>query len=109
MRRPQGVPVLRCGIIGLGLMGKTHIEVLRHHPYFSLEAVASRRTEMRYLSDELGCRWFQNAEAMLASGQHRYRRDCYAALGAFGTSNSRFAVGFACRVRKATDGNSHSG
>ena len=68
MRRPQGVPVLRCGIIGLGLMGKTHIEVLRHHPYFSLEAVASRRTEMRYLSDELGCRWFQSAEAMLASG-----------------------------------------
>jgi predicted dehydrogenase len=68
MRRPQGIPVLRCGIIGLGLMGKTHIEVLRRHPYFSLEAVASRRTEMRYLSDELGCRWFQSAEAMLASG-----------------------------------------
>jgi predicted dehydrogenase len=66
--RPQGVPALRCGIIGLGTMGRTHADVLRQHPYFSLEGVVSRRPERRFVANELGCRWFESAEAMLASG-----------------------------------------
>jgi predicted dehydrogenase len=68
MRRPENVPILRCGVVGYGLMGKAHVDVLRKHPYFALEAIASRQPEKRSVADELGCRWFQSADAMLASG-----------------------------------------
>jgi predicted dehydrogenase len=68
MSRPQGVPVLRCGVIGLGFMGRTHAEVLRQHPYFSLAGIVSRQPEKRKIADELGSRWFESAEEMIASG-----------------------------------------
>ena len=68
MRRPENVPVLRCGVVGYGSMGKTHVDVLRQHPYFALEAIASRQLEKRSVADKLGCRWFESADAMLASG-----------------------------------------
>jgi predicted dehydrogenase len=68
MRRPQDVPVLRCGVVGLGAMGRVHVDVLRQHPYFSVTAIASRGAEKEAVADELGCAWFASADAMLASG-----------------------------------------
>jgi predicted dehydrogenase len=68
MRRPENVPILRCGVVGYGSIGRIHVDVLRQHPYFGLVAVASRQPEKRLIADKLGCRWFESADAMLASG-----------------------------------------
>lgn len=67
MSRPHGVPVMRCGVIGLGLMGQTHVDVLRQHPYFALTAVASRNPAKRKVAEEVGSRWFKSAEEMIAN------------------------------------------
>jgi predicted dehydrogenase len=68
MSRPEGLRQLRCGIIGLGLMGRTHTDVLHGHPYFTLAAIASRRPETSAVANEYGCRWFDLAGALIASG-----------------------------------------
>ena len=69
MTRPVEVPILRCGVIGVGLMGRTHVAVLRQHPYFSLAGITSRQSEKRKIAQEVGCRWFESAAAMIASGE----------------------------------------
>jgi predicted dehydrogenase len=67
--RPNDVPILRCGVIGLGRMGRTHVEVLRSHPYFSLAGIASGQKKNQQFVDELGCRWFECADEMIKSNQ----------------------------------------
>jgi predicted dehydrogenase len=69
MARPNDVPVLRCGVIGLGRMGKTHVDVLRRHPYFLLAGIASRQKENRQFAEELRCRWFEFADELITSNQ----------------------------------------
>ena len=68
MSRLQGIPTLRTGIIGLGSMGRTHADVLRQHPYFLLAGIASRSQDNRQFAYEIGSRWFDSAEEMIASG-----------------------------------------
>jgi predicted dehydrogenase len=58
---------LRCGIIGLGTMGRKHAEALRTHPYFTLAGVTSA-TPRKDASAEFDCRWFDSAEQMVHSG-----------------------------------------
>ena len=65
--RPTGVAQLRCGIVGLGSMGRTHADVLRSHPYFSVAAISSQKSEKRSIAKEYDCRWFDTATALIAS------------------------------------------
>lgn len=48
-------------------MGRTHLEVLRRHPFFSVQAVTGGSPEARRIADEAGCRWFESADALLES------------------------------------------
>jgi predicted dehydrogenase len=66
--RLEDMPALRCGVIGLGRMGRAHADVLRNHPYFSLAAIASRQSEKRKIADGFGCKWFETGEEMIAKG-----------------------------------------
>ena len=59
---------MRCGVIGIGLMGRTHADVLRQHPYFTMVGISSRQPDKRRLADELDCRWFSSADEMIKSG-----------------------------------------
>ena len=68
LRRPAGVPVLRCGIVGLGAMGAVHADVLHQHPCFSLVAVTSAQPQKRKAAEELGARSFDSAQEMISSG-----------------------------------------
>jgi predicted dehydrogenase len=63
----EPLPQLRCGIIGFGAMGKKHAEVLRSHPYFKLGGITSTPAQAG-VSENYGCRWFESAEQMIASG-----------------------------------------
>jgi predicted dehydrogenase len=65
VRRPLDMPVLRCAIIGLGEMGRTHANVLRRHPYFTLAAIASRQPEKQKFAEEYGCQWFASGREMI--------------------------------------------
>src|SRR5262249_41279790 len=68
MVRQADVPILRCGVIGLGLMGRTHVEALCRHPYFKLTGIASQQPDNRMIADQYGSRWFRSAEEMIMSG-----------------------------------------
>jgi predicted dehydrogenase len=60
---------LRCGVIGLGTMGRTHADVLRRWPHFKLVGITSRTPDKRATATGLGCRWFDSAEQMIHSGE----------------------------------------
>jgi len=66
--QPEALPKLRCGIIGLGAMGKKHADVLRTHPYFTLAGLTNA-TPRKDGADDYGCRWFDSAGQMIASGE----------------------------------------
>jgi predicted dehydrogenase len=59
---------LLCGIIGLGKMGQTHVEVLRGRSHFKIVGLTSGNPQKRIFADELGCRWFESADKMIHSG-----------------------------------------
>jgi predicted dehydrogenase len=67
-RPPEGVAALRCGIIGLGVMGNNHAEVLRQHPCFSLAAVTSTQPQKQKAAENLGAHWFDSADQLIQSG-----------------------------------------
>jgi predicted dehydrogenase len=68
MSRPDGVAPLRCGLIGLGAMGRTHAELLRQHPFFTLAAISSRQLGKRQEAEAWGARWFDTPQQMIQSG-----------------------------------------
>lgn len=69
LRHPlRELPVLRCGIVGFGAMGRNHAQALQHHPYLSLAAICSRQTSKRADAADFNCRWFDTPEEMIASG-----------------------------------------
>ncbi len=68
LRLPDGVAPLRCGVIGLGVMGKKHAEVLRRHPFLSLAAISSPSANRRQEAEAMSARWFDTAEEMVLSG-----------------------------------------
>jgi predicted dehydrogenase len=65
----RATPVLRCGVIGLGVMGLKHCEALRRHGRVSLAGITSRQTQKRAQAEAYGCRWFESPEQMLGSGE----------------------------------------
>lgn len=62
-------PLLRCGVIGLGVMGLKHCEALRRHGRVTLAGITSRQTQKRAQAEAYGCRWFESPEQMLGSGE----------------------------------------
>ena len=69
LRPPEKASVLRCGVIGLGMMGKTHAAVLRRHPWFELTAVVSTNPPTRIAVEKQGTCLFDTAEQMIGSGK----------------------------------------
>jgi predicted dehydrogenase len=65
----EKLPPLRTGIVGLGMMGRNHADVLHLHPFFSLAGIASARPEATKFAEDLGCRSFDSAQQMIASGE----------------------------------------
>lgn len=60
---------LRCGVIGLGAIGRTHAEVLRGRARFKLVGLTSQSPQKRVIADELRCQWFDSAERMIQSDE----------------------------------------
>ena len=66
----KGARRLRFGVVGLGTMGRTHAQLLRRRgPHLALSAVTSGSASKRAIAEELGCRWFDSASEMFASGE----------------------------------------
>jgi predicted dehydrogenase len=60
---------LRCGIIGLGAMGRTHADVLSGRCYCNVVGLTSQNRQKHTIADELGCRWFESADKMIQSDE----------------------------------------
>lgn len=65
----RATPLLRCGVVGLGVMGLKHCEALRRHGRVSLAGITSRQTQKHAQAEHYGCRWFESPEQMLDSGE----------------------------------------
>ena len=59
---------LRCGVIGVGIMGRTHAEAISNHPMVSLAGVTDANPQARKTATEFGCRWFDSPEQMISGG-----------------------------------------
>jgi len=59
----------RFGIIGLGIMGQEHARAIGANPLLKLAAVSDIQSKTgRQLAADLNCKWFDNAEEMIQSG-----------------------------------------
>lgn len=60
---------LRVGIVGAGIMGRGHAEVLAAHPHAEITAVASRtREHAEELAGRVGAAVYPDYQELLASG-----------------------------------------
>jgi len=60
---------LRFGVIGVGIMGQTHAEVISHHSMLMLAGVTDLNPEGKKLAQSLGCKWFDNPQQLISSGE----------------------------------------
>ena len=60
---------LRCGVIGVGVMGRNHAEAASKHRLASLAAVTDANPKGRTFAQEVGCQWFDSPQQMIDSGQ----------------------------------------
>jgi dTDP-4-amino-4,6-dideoxygalactose transaminase/predicted dehydrogenase len=60
---------LRCGIIGVGFMGKNHATAITKHHFISLASVTDSNANGRKVAKEFGCDWFDSPQQMIASGK----------------------------------------
>ena len=60
---------MRIGIIGLGMMGSTHAEVLSVHPAAQLFGATDVRPEAKRIAQKFGTRWYETPEQLIADDQ----------------------------------------
>ena len=60
---------LRCGIIGVGKMGKAHAVAVAKHRFMSLDALTDVNPQGREVASEMGCDWFDDPQQMIESGK----------------------------------------
>jgi dTDP-4-amino-4,6-dideoxygalactose transaminase/predicted dehydrogenase len=60
---------LRCGIIGMGIMGQAHAGVVAKHGFVSLHAVTDLNPQGRGLAGKMDCEWFDDPQQLIASGK----------------------------------------
>jgi len=58
--------VIRCGIIGLGWMGRNHAAAIASNPRLRLSAVSDVRSDARTDAAKLGCKWLSSAQKMMS-------------------------------------------
>lgn len=64
------VKPIRFGVIGLGIMGQEHARAIAGNPLLKLAAATDAQAATgRKVAADLGCRWFDNAEDMVRSGE----------------------------------------
>ncbi|HZD08302.1 MAG TPA: DegT/DnrJ/EryC1/StrS family aminotransferase, partial [Candidatus Limnocylindrales bacterium] len=63
----QNARKIRCGIIGLGVMGRHHAAALAANQFVSLAGVSDIRPEMRVSAEKLGAKWFASPETLMKS------------------------------------------
>lgn len=61
---------IRFGVIGIGMMGRNHVEAIRQHPGLTLSGITDIDVENRACAaDDFGCTWFASAAEMIRSGE----------------------------------------
>jgi predicted dehydrogenase len=61
---------IRFGVIGLGVMGQEHARVIGANPLLKLAAATdAQAATARKVAADLGCKWFDDADAMIHSGE----------------------------------------
>lgn len=60
---------VRCGIIGVGFMGRLHAVAVAKHRFVSLAAVSDVNPQGRTFAGEMACEWFDEPQQMIASGK----------------------------------------
>ncbi|HEV2715027.1 MAG TPA: Gfo/Idh/MocA family oxidoreductase, partial [Terriglobales bacterium] len=63
----QNAGKIRCGIIGLGVMGRHHAAALKANQFVSLAAVSDTHLEARAAAERLGAKWFASPELLMKS------------------------------------------
>ena len=58
---------IRCGIIGLGVMGRHHAAALKANQFVSLAAVSDTQAQARAASEKFGAKWFASPELLINS------------------------------------------
>jgi dTDP-4-amino-4,6-dideoxygalactose transaminase/predicted dehydrogenase len=65
----RAVEPIRFGIIGFGIMGQEHARAIRSNALLKLAAVTDVQAKTgRQIAADLNCKWFENAEEMMQSG-----------------------------------------
>jgi len=59
---------LRCGIIGVGIMGQNHVEVVAKHKLVALAAITDADPQRRRVAQQMDCQWFDSPMRMIGSG-----------------------------------------
>ena len=60
--------VLRCGVIGFGVMGRNHANALVKNQSLKFAAAADVQPESRPAAEKLGAKWFNSPQELLTSG-----------------------------------------
>lgn len=60
---------IRFGVIGLGTMGQEHARVIKSNALFKLAGATDAQASGRGVASDLGCKWFDNADEMVRSGE----------------------------------------
>lgn len=65
----EAIKPLRVGVIGVGVMGRSHAAALVAHRHTQLVAVTDAQAVARKVAADFRCRWFDTPEQMIASGE----------------------------------------
>lgn len=63
----QNAGKIRCGIIGLGTMGRHHAAALKANQFLSLAAVSDIQAQARAAAEKFGAKWFASPELLINS------------------------------------------